>query len=118
MRIQVVTLRFSPTLGAFDATPLSEFLRDKELIAFREQFFCVQDVLHLLCVVTWRWPDAGEAAAAAALPVTQTARHSNGAPATAAATASQATVATFSEADRVCSRHSATGEHDKPRRTA
>ena len=54
MRVQVLTLRNSAALGVIDSTPLCEFTRDKELFAIREQFFRVQGVPHLLCVVTWQ----------------------------------------------------------------
>jgi hypothetical protein len=56
MRIKLFTLRYSPTLGAFDETPVSEFTRDNEVLDFREHFFLVSDVPHVLCVVTWQDP--------------------------------------------------------------
>ena len=36
MRVKLFTLRYSATLGGFDETPLAEFARDKEVLAFRE----------------------------------------------------------------------------------
>lgn len=36
MRVHVVTLRDLPTLGAFDTAPLADFVRDKEILTFRE----------------------------------------------------------------------------------
>lgn len=44
MRPFIVTLRFSPTLAAFDTAPLVEFVRDKNVIDFRTWFFVVGDV--------------------------------------------------------------------------
>ena len=54
MRVRLFTFRFSPTLGAFDDTALRDFIRDKDVIAFREHFFVVSDVPHLACVVTYQ----------------------------------------------------------------
>ncbi len=51
-RIKLFTLRYSDTLGGFADEALQQFLRDKSLLAFREHFFCVHDVPHLLCVVS------------------------------------------------------------------
>jgi hypothetical protein len=45
---------FDSTLGAFDDGPLIDFVRDKEVLAFREHFFAVADVPHLACVVTYQ----------------------------------------------------------------
>ncbi len=53
MRVKLLTFRYSASLGGFDDTPLLELLRDKELVAFREHFFEVNDVPHVTCVVTW-----------------------------------------------------------------
>ncbi len=66
MRVKLFTLRYSPTLGGFDETPLQEFLRGKEVLSFRENFFHVSDVPHLACVVTYQEPVVPVAAAAAA----------------------------------------------------
>jgi len=54
MRIHLMTFRYSATLGGFDSEPLRDFLRDKEVIAFREHFFCVNEVPQLTCVVTYQ----------------------------------------------------------------
>jgi ATP-dependent DNA helicase RecQ len=55
---------FAP--GGFDETPLAEFTRDKELLAFREHFFVLNEVPHLTCVLTYQDPvvDAGTLAQA------------------------------------------------------
>jgi superfamily II DNA helicase RecQ len=54
MRVRIVTLRFSPTLGGFDDTALLDLQRDHEVLSFREHFFIVQDVPHVACVVEWQ----------------------------------------------------------------
>jgi superfamily II DNA helicase RecQ len=54
VRIKLFTLRYTATLGGFDERPLQEFARDKEVVAFREHFFSVNDVPHLTCVLTWQ----------------------------------------------------------------
>ena len=54
MRVKLLTLRYSPSLGSFDQTPLEEFIRDKEITAFREHFFTVEGVPHVACVLTWQ----------------------------------------------------------------
>jgi superfamily II DNA helicase RecQ len=54
MRVKLFTFRYSSTLGGFDDRPLVHFMRDKEVLAFREHFFCVNEVPHLLCVLTWQ----------------------------------------------------------------
>ena len=36
MRVKLMTFRYSATLGGFDDTPLVEFIRDKEVLSFRE----------------------------------------------------------------------------------
>jgi hypothetical protein len=54
MRVQLFTFRYSATLGGFDDRPLAHFIRDKEVLSFREHFFCVNEVPHILCVVTWQ----------------------------------------------------------------
>ena len=46
MRVQVLTLRYSATLGVIDSTPLSDFTKDKQVLSFRETFFRVQGVPH------------------------------------------------------------------------
>jgi hypothetical protein len=54
MRVQLFTFRYSATLGGFDDRPLAHFIRDKEVLSFREHFFCGNEVPHILCVVTWQ----------------------------------------------------------------
>ena len=54
MRVKVFTLAYSTTLGGFDEAPLSEFIRDKEVLAVRDHFFEVAGTPHLTCVVTWK----------------------------------------------------------------
>jgi ATP-dependent DNA helicase RecQ len=56
MRTRLFTLRYSESLGGFDETPLREFQRDREIVAFREHFFVVHEVPHLLCVLTYQDP--------------------------------------------------------------
>ena len=56
MRVQLFTFRYSSTLGGFDDTSLRDFTRDKEVLAFREHFFTVNDVPHVACVVTYQEP--------------------------------------------------------------
>ena len=48
MRVKPFTFRYSATLGGFDETPLASFLKDKEVLAFREHFFHVNDTPHLV----------------------------------------------------------------------
>jgi len=54
MRVKLISFRYSTTLGGFDDTALSAFIRDKEVIAFREHFYTVNDVPHLSCVVHYQ----------------------------------------------------------------
>ncbi|MEW6073951.1 MAG: HRDC domain-containing protein [Planctomycetota bacterium] len=56
MRIKLFTLRYSPTLGAFDESSLQQYTRDKEILDFREHFFTVHDVPHLLGILIWQDP--------------------------------------------------------------
>jgi superfamily II DNA helicase RecQ len=56
MRTCLFTLRYSESLGGFDETPLREFQRDREIVAFREHFFLVHEVPHLTCVLTYQDP--------------------------------------------------------------
>ena len=51
MQVHLVTLRYSPTLGGFDDRPLEDLTRNRELRDFREHFFEVDDVPHILRVV-------------------------------------------------------------------
>ncbi len=61
-----MTFRYSATLGGFDDTPLVDFARDKEVIAFREHFYTVNEVPHVTCVVTYQDAIAPPAALQAA----------------------------------------------------
>jgi len=54
MRVKLITFRYSATLGGFDDTALADFARDKEVIAFREHFYAVNEVPHLTCVVHYQ----------------------------------------------------------------
>ena len=54
MRIKLFTFRYSATLGGFDDTSLLEFTRDKEIVAFREHFYAVNEVPHVTCVLTYQ----------------------------------------------------------------
>jgi ATP-dependent DNA helicase RecQ len=56
MRVKLLTLRYSPTLGVIDDTPLAEFTRDKEVISIRDHFFLVNDIAHVACIVSWQEP--------------------------------------------------------------
>jgi hypothetical protein len=58
MRVKVVTLQYSPSLGGFDERPLADFVRDKEILAVREHFFSVHDLPHLACLITYQDPVA------------------------------------------------------------
>ena len=52
----VVTLRFDPVLGAFDDSPLQEFLRTREILTIRDHFFVRNEVPYLAMVVTYKPP--------------------------------------------------------------
>lgn len=54
MRVKILTFRYSATLGGFDDTALVDFIRDKEVIAFREHFYTVNEVPHLSCIVHYQ----------------------------------------------------------------
>lgn len=54
MRIKLMTFRYSATLGGFDDTALVDFTRDKEVIAFREHFYLVNETPHLTCIVHYQ----------------------------------------------------------------
>jgi len=56
MRVKLITFRYSATIGGFDDSALSEFIRDKEVLSFREHFYSVNDVPHLTCVVSYQDP--------------------------------------------------------------
>ncbi|MHC4955543.1 MAG: HRDC domain-containing protein [Planctomycetota bacterium] len=64
MRVKLITLRYSSTLGGFDEAPLSAFARDKEVVAFREHFYSVNEVPHLTCVIAYQEAVVGAPAAA------------------------------------------------------
>ena len=51
MRSRLFTFRYSSTIGGFDDTALREYVSDQDVLAFREHFFTVNEVPHLLCVV-------------------------------------------------------------------
>ena len=55
MRVRLLTFRFSSTIGGFDDGPLTELIRDKEVLVFREHFFTVNEVPHA-CVITYQEP--------------------------------------------------------------
>jgi TIR domain/NACHT domain len=48
MEFKVLTLRYSPVLGALDDAPLLALARDHEVLGVREHFFVVHDVPHLV----------------------------------------------------------------------
>lgn len=54
MRVKLLTFRYSATLGGFDDTALVDFTRDKEVIAFREHFYAVNETPHLTCIVHYQ----------------------------------------------------------------
>lgn len=54
MRVKLLTFRYSATLGGFDDSPLQTFIRDKEVLSFREHFFQVDEVPHLSCIITYQ----------------------------------------------------------------
>ena len=54
MRVKLLTFRYSATLGGFDDTALVEFVCDKEVIAFHEHFYVVNQVPHLSCIVQYQ----------------------------------------------------------------
>jgi HRDC domain len=70
MEFKVVTLRYSPVLGALDDAPLLALARDHEVLGVREHFFVVHDVPHLVCLVSCQ-PRTAQAAATAT-PATRT----------------------------------------------
>jgi hypothetical protein len=54
MRVRLFTFRYSASLGGFDDSPLEAFVRDREVVAFREHFYSVNEVPHVTCVVTYQ----------------------------------------------------------------
>jgi hypothetical protein len=61
MRVKIVTLPYSSSLGGFDDRSLVTFLCDKEVIEFRDHFFLVGDKPHLTCIVLYRFNGPAEA---------------------------------------------------------
>lgn len=53
MRTKILTLAYTPSLGAFDDSPLTDFVCDKEVLSLREYYFEVHGLPHLLCVVDY-----------------------------------------------------------------
>jgi ATP-dependent DNA helicase RecQ len=60
MQVQVLTLRYDPTRGVIDETPLCTFSRDKVILAVRDHFFSVGTVPHLALVVEYRLPEPSQ----------------------------------------------------------
>ena len=56
MRARVITLRFDPLLGAFDDSPLEEFLNGKQVYRIWDHFFCNEEVPYLAMVVAYADP--------------------------------------------------------------
>jgi len=54
MRVKLFTFRYSPTLGGFDDTALSEFTKGRTLLSFREYLFSVNAVPHVFCALTYQ----------------------------------------------------------------
>ncbi len=65
MQIKLLTFRYSASVGGFDDSPLSEFVRDKDVLSFREHFFRVNEIPHLTCVISYE----DRAVAAPSVPV-------------------------------------------------
>jgi hypothetical protein len=83
MRVKLFTFRYSASLRGFDDTPLADFVRDREVVAFREHFFTVNEVPHLACVVHYQDGVVPPAAIEAAREIPRRARKDskrNGAP--------------------------------------
>ena len=54
MQPKIITLPYSPTLGGFDDEPLRSFVAGKTVLSFREHFFCVNEIPHIACVLTYQ----------------------------------------------------------------
>jgi hypothetical protein len=54
MRVKLFTFRYSASLGGFEDSILQDFVRDKEVVAFREHFYTVNEVPHVTCVLTFQ----------------------------------------------------------------
>jgi superfamily II DNA helicase RecQ len=68
VRTKLLTLRYAPGLGAIDDRPLTEFLRDKQVLAIREHFFVVHEVPHMACLVLYEPAEAAAPAPPRAAP--------------------------------------------------
>jgi len=53
MRTKILTLAYTPSLAAIDDSPLTDFVRDKEVLSLREYYFEVHGLPHLLCVIDY-----------------------------------------------------------------
>ena len=53
MRARVITLRFEPLLGAFDDSPLQEFLKGKQVYRIRDYFFANEETPYLAMVIAY-----------------------------------------------------------------
>lgn len=62
MRVKLITLSFSPSLGRFDDQALDAFTASREILSVREHFFEAEGLPHLVCLVHYR--DAAHAAPA------------------------------------------------------
>lgn len=74
MEIRVLTLRYSPSLGAIDDAPLVLLARDHDVLGVREHFFVVHDIPHLVCVVSCQPRTATTSTAASPIEPTAMAR--------------------------------------------
>ena len=63
MYVRILTLRFNAALGAFDETPLQEFVKDKHLLSIRDHFFTRHEVPYLALVLTYEQQEKGAASA-------------------------------------------------------
>jgi hypothetical protein len=50
---RVLTLRFDPTLDAFDDGPLWDVLKDQDVLSIRDHFFVKHEVPYLTVLVTY-----------------------------------------------------------------
>ena len=62
MQVDVLTLRYDPSRGVLDETPLREFVRDKVVLAVRDHFYQVGSTPHLTLVIEYRLPVPGAGA--------------------------------------------------------
>jgi ATP-dependent DNA helicase RecQ len=56
MLAKVTTLRFNELTGVFDDAPLREFVKDKEVLSLRENFFIYHDVPYLMVFISYNLP--------------------------------------------------------------